>query len=150
MKTATQLLAGGAVVVVDQVSKLATSSTGCGTHLCPVRNDALMLGIGQGPTTQVLLAGLAGLVVFILWVRAISRRIRLAPFAVVVVVAGILGNLVDRVLFGSVRDFLVIPGHVAINLADVALAVGLLVCAAAAAHSITIPFRTKPQGGEST
>jgi lipoprotein signal peptidase len=150
MKTATQLLAGGSVVVADQVSKLATSSTGCGTHLCPVRNDALMLGIGHGPTTQVLLIGLAGLVGFCLWVRTMRRRIELAPLAVVVVVAGILGNLVDRVLFGSVRDFLLIPGDVAINVADVALTVGLLVCAAAAAHSITIPFRTKPPGGETT
>jgi hypothetical protein len=46
------------------VSKLATSSTGCGTHLCPVRNDALMLGNGHGPTIQVVLVGLAGLIVF--------------------------------------------------------------------------------------
>ena len=150
MKTATQLLAGGSVVAVDQVSKLATSSAGCGTHLCPVRNDALMLGIGHGPTTQVVLIGLAGLVVFCLWVRSMKRRTELAPLAVVVVVAGILGNLIDRVLFGFVRDFLVIPGDVAINVADVALAVGLLVCAAAAAHSITIPFRTRPPGGETT
>ena len=150
MNTATQLLAGGSIVVADQASKLSTSATGCGTRLCPVRNDALMLGISHGPTTQVLLIGLAGLLVFCLWARTISRRAELAPLAVVAVVAGIVSNLVDRVLFGSVRDFLVIPGDVAINVADLAVTVGLLICAAAAAHSITIPFHNNHQGGETT
>ena len=151
MKTQNQLLlVGGSLVSADQLSKLATSSTKCGPRLCPVRNDALLLGIGEGPTTQVLLIGLAGLIIFGLWVRAMSQRAQLAPFAVVFVVAGIVGNLVDRALFGSVRDFLVVPGHVAMNVADAAVAVGLLACSAAAARSITIPFHNNDRGGETS
>ena len=109
-----------------------------------------MLGIGHGPTTQVVVVGFAGLIVFCLWAHAISRRAALAPLAVVAVVAGIVGNLVDRVFLGSVpTDFLVIPGDVAINLADVAVAVGLMVCVASAAlfqsrsHSATTTREVK-------
>jgi lipoprotein signal peptidase len=88
--------------------------------------------------------------VFCLWARTMSRRAELAPLAVVAVVAGIVSNLVDRAMFGSVRDFFVIPGDVVINVADVAVVVELLICAATAAHSITIPFRNNHQGGETT
>jgi signal peptidase II len=116
--------------------------------LCAVRNDALMLGIGHGPTLQVLLIGFAGLVVFFLWARTIRRRTDLPDLAMVLAVAGIVGNLTDRVLLGSVRDFLVIPGDVAFNLADVALTVGLLLCAVAAGRSVTFLVRSNRRGGE--
>jgi signal peptidase II len=148
MKTTTQLLVGVSVVAADQLSKLATRHTGCATRLCAVRNDALMLGIGHGPTLQVLLIGLTGLIVFCLWARTIRRRAELPDLAVVLAVAGIVGNLIDRVLLGSVRDFFVIPGDVAINLADVALTVGLLLCVAPAGRSVTLLFRNNHRGGE--
>jgi lipoprotein signal peptidase len=139
MKPKFQLVAAGSLVAADQLSKLVTSSVACGPRVCPVRNDALMLGVGHGPTAQVVLIGLAGLIAFGLWVVAVSRRAPLPQLAVVLVVAGIVGNLVDRVVLKSVRDFLAIPGGVVLNVADVAVVVGVLVCVVVAMRSVTIP-----------
>ena len=41
------------------------------------------------------------------------------------IAGGMLGNTFDRINYGSVRDFLVIPGGI-INLADVAVAAGVI------------------------
>ena len=45
MKAKFQVLAAGSLVAADQLSKLVTSSAACGAHVCPLRNDALLLGV---------------------------------------------------------------------------------------------------------
>ncbi len=47
-----------------------------------------------------------------------------ATLGIFLVVGGGLSNLIDRALFGCVRDFLLIKGLPAFNVADVALTVG--------------------------
>ena len=118
-----------AILAADQISKLSTSRSGCGPVICPVRNDALMMGLGAGSQAHVVSFGLIGLAAFALWARRVARRVDVSWVAIAAVVAGVAGNLVDRAVLGSVRDFLVIPGVAVINAADVAIAVGLtLIC----------------------
>ena len=115
-----------AVLVLDQVTKAWTADASCGDVICPLRNDELMLGIIGGTTTQVILASAAGLMLFGVWVALARRRATIPAVAIVLVVVGVVGNLIDRLLLGSVRDFLAFPGNTVVNFADLALAIGLL------------------------
>ena len=89
-----------------------------------------MMGLGRRLTGHVLSFGVIGMAAFVLWARrGAARRVDVSWVAIAAVVAGVAGNLVDRAVLGSVRDFLVIPGVAVINAADVAIAVGLtLIC----------------------
>ena len=45
--------------------------------------------------------------------------------ALALIAGGMVGNTLDRIRFGSVRDFLVVPGAI-VNLADLAVAAGMI------------------------
>jgi lipoprotein signal peptidase len=72
-------------------------------------------------------------------VRAARRRHPIPHTAASLVAAGIIANLTDRVIYGSVRDFLSIPGHAVINLADIAIFAGLVACTLAMLRPQTRP-----------
>ena len=57
------------------------------------------------------------------------------------IVGGMVGNLLDRIRFGAVRDFLVTPWAI-INFADIAVAAGILGVAISLAARVP-PLRTQ-------
>jgi lipoprotein signal peptidase len=134
---------GAVVVIVDQLTKLATRSADCGPVICPLHNDALFLGIGGGSGISVLTTGLGGLALFILWVRFARRYTVVPAVAVAIVAAGIVANTMDRLTLGAVHDFLAVPGGVVVNLADVAIVGGLLACVA----SVVLHFPSTSERG---
>jgi lipoprotein signal peptidase len=131
------VLWGAAVIAADQITKFATSAAGCGPVICPLRNDALFLGLGDGSGVDAFTIGLAGVVLFAAWVFVARRYATVPAIAIALVVAGIAANGFDRLLLGSVRDFLAMPGGIVINLADVADVGGLLACVASVLRSRT-------------
>jgi lipoprotein signal peptidase len=137
---------GLALVVADQVSKLAASSMECGPVICPLRNEALFLGIGAGSGVSALATGLFGLALFLLWIRSARRRGAVPAIAVACVVSGVVANTIDRVMLGSVRDFLAVPGNVVINIADIVDVGGLLVCIAYVARSRLLSTSSSERG----
>lgn len=74
------------------------------------------------------LAGLLGVWfgLFLYWLKQLQGIQR---FGMLLILAGGLGNLIDRVLFGSVRDFIYYPmfGFYG-NVADILLVIGVLTC----------------------
>jgi lipoprotein signal peptidase len=133
------VLWGVVLIGVDQLTKFAASGGGCGAVICPLRNDVLMLGVGGGTTVNVVGAGLAGLAIFVAWIRAANRRHHVPVTSAALVVAGIVANLIDRVLFGSVRDFLAVPGNAVINIADIGVVGGLAACSISMLTSRRLP-----------
>ncbi len=63
-------------------------------------------------------------IVFVLYVFRNHIQSSVATFGIFLIVGGGFSNLIDRVLFGCIRDFLLITGFPAFNVADVALTVG--------------------------
>jgi signal peptidase II len=116
-------LGSAAVAGVDLLSKavaqrrLPTPSV--------LTNDELSLGVAGGTTAVlVLLMALGVGVAAVVSCRAIAAR-RVPWWPVALVLGGAVGNLVDRALHGSVRDF--IPaGPVMLNVADIAVLVGMV------------------------
>jgi lipoprotein signal peptidase len=134
---------GLVVVAVDQLTKLAATRVAAGHTgglLVPVRNPRFSLGLAGAslPVMALLMAvGIAAGGGYAL--RAVSRG-RLAVWIPGLLVGGASSNLTDRLLLGSVRDFLATPWAV-VNLADLA------VVAAVIGVAITRPTRRPRAGG---
>ena len=122
-------------------------------------NTGALFGLGKGLTPVFIAASLVALL-FVLFLFIHSTRDRRSlHVALGLVLAGALGNLYDRLVFGFVRDMIQITGGVTVagrtidwpyifNIADVYLTVGVVVVA------ITLLFggrsedkARKPSGG---
>jgi signal peptidase II len=123
-------LTAAAVVGVDQATKALAPLTRSGAVL-PLRNRELLLGVVGGNRVALALLMVAVLVGF---GRHVVRRVQtgtLSPVAAGLLVGGAFANLTDRAVLGSVRDFIVIGHVMVVNVADLAVAVGLVLYARA-------------------
>ena len=113
----------GLVAGADQATKLASSRLDAVPGISPLRNPSSGLALvdaGRWATAGLMLLGVV-LAASWLLPRAHGRR---TAFAAALLLGGAVGNLVDRLALGSVRDFLTI-GPVVVNLADLAIVAGL-------------------------
>jgi lipoprotein signal peptidase len=116
------------VVSVDQATKLGVGLLTGGHRqglLVPLRNTDFSLGLAGAPTPVELLVMAAGIVLIAAYGIRLVRNGLLPACVLGLGVGGALSNCTDRLLLGSVRDFLAI-GHLAVNLADLAVLVSLL------------------------
>jgi len=142
------LALGGGVVVLDQLVKaVVLSHLAPGTHidivegfvtLTLVMNPGLAFGLLGGVPTGwrwvVALLSLAALVVLArVALRVLPGGSRLDHVAIGLIFGGAIGNLIDRLRFGAVVDF--VDVHVrgyhwpAFNVADSAISVGVVLLA---------------------
>lgn len=152
----------GLILLVDQLTKsLVRDLVPVGSRAVSVLNDTLFLQRveNRGLTFQllesqgVLLIGLGGaLLLAILAVYAFQVRRRLSPdpatiTGLALLFAGGLGNLLDRVFYGAVLDFIGLYAGPVFNLADVAVLAGA-VCLGLARRMDPVCTQSAPlQGG---
>lgn len=116
----------GIIVVVDQLSKLAASWSGrLGHAVVPVTNPRFSLGLAGASTPVMALVSAVGIVVLGGYTTRRALHGHCPLWVPGVMVGGALSNLADRLVLGSVRDFLAVQS-VVLNLADVAVVVGLV------------------------
>jgi lipoprotein signal peptidase len=127
--------ADGATKVV--ASSLATQGNGSSETLA-IKNPDFLLGITTGPVPVMLLASSLGIVLFGGYVLYRASRSRTFQWVPGLLIGGGLANLLDRLLFGFVHDWLSLP-MVVVNLADVAVAVGLV------GHLISVVVGREPR-----
>jgi signal peptidase II len=99
-----------------------------GVHLVHVHNTGVAFGFLSGGGAVVLactLVALAALVFYFL--RHPASRGLWVPTGLLV--GGAIGNLIDRLLNGSVTDFIKLPHWPAFNVADIAITVGVVALA---------------------
>lgn len=128
------------VLVADQISKLwvreglllgESIPQGGVLRITHMANPGIIFGFPAPSAVSVLLS-VAAIVVFIFMYRAyVSSDSRLLNVGVGLFIGGSLGNLVDRIAFGSVTDFIdvgVRDGLVrtTFNLADVCIIAGII------------------------
>ncbi len=128
-------LTGAVVIAADQLTKHTIGTSirpGQVRHILPglsfvyERNTGVAFSFlaGTGALVYVVtLAALAGLVTFLL--RRPTRRLLWLPTGMLV--GGALSNLIDRVLLGSVIDFIKLPDWPAFNVADSCITVGVVI-----------------------
>ncbi len=85
--------------------------------------------IANAPVPTLLIVIVSCLAIFgiaILWRREARKQNLSALFALACVLAGAVGNLWDRLVWGAVFDWLLLGGRSVINLADAAIFIGTL------------------------
>ena len=76
-----------------------------------VANRGAVFGIGQGQRWMFIILGIIAIVVIVTTFLKSAAHRRWMHIALAMILAGALGNLYDRVMFGSVRDMLwLFPG----------------------------------------
>ena len=119
-----------AVVVDDQVTKAAAMHAGS-----VVRNPDYAFGI-VGGTPPLLVAGTAIMLAVLVGVLVpLALRLGVSLLIPAVIIGGMLGNVLDRVRYGSVRDFLVTPWAI-VNVADIAVTIGMILFVASVAWQL--------------
>ena len=123
-------MVGGAAAVADWAAKIVATATladapvelGSVMTLRLSRNPGVAFGLGDSLPGPVVIA-VTGLVTIVLLVAALRGAI--APWwAAGLVLGGAVANLVDRVVGGTVTDFLDLGWWPSFNLADVWLTTG--------------------------
>lgn len=139
-------LVAGAVIVLDQLTKWCVRQTIPVYETIPVINGffsiiharnpggafSLFAGANHGIRMPFFfLASATAIVVLFYYLRQIPSDQRWLLFAVAAVLGGAVGNLIDRVLFGEVTDFLLVYWHQyqwpAFNVADSFISIGVTI-----------------------
>lgn len=130
-----------AVVVVDQAVKsiitrqLGPASGSSGEYwiagdwlgLNYGENSGIAFGLLSGQSTRILLIG-AMTVIAVLVALLMTRVVSLSKaVGGALIVGGAFGNVIDRVRFGYVRDFIAVGPWPLFNVADAAITAGVLV-----------------------
>ena len=117
----TGLLVAAIVLLIDQLTKLmAVHDTG----FVP-RNPSYAFGIVGGSATVLIAGALGVLGAFLVVARALATRFGVSVLLPALVAGGTLGNTLDRLRLGAVRDFMATPWAI-INVADLAVAAGVV------------------------
>jgi len=137
------LLASLLVVAADQLSKaciianLAVGESLLETKLFQiihVRNSGAAFGTFQGQSFALAIAGMVIIAVLLFYVFFMSRHFpsfnnTLSKTALGLILGGAIGNLIDRLRFGDVTDFIDFRVWPAFNVADSAVTVGAIIFA---------------------
>lgn len=99
-------------------------------HLTPVHNTGAAFGILKSQTLLFIFVSLiAVLLIFLNLRKNRSKRLSLENLSLSFILAGAAGNLIDRVSFGYVVDFLDFRVWPVFNLADSAITAGAVLLA---------------------
>lgn len=126
------LVVTASVLTIDQLSKVAANSRAA--TVLPANHD-YAFGIIGGSAPVLVIGALLVLGAFLGLASVLVQRLGISSFVPALVAGGTIGNTLDRIRLGSVRDFLVTPWAI-INLADVAVAIGTLGIAIAIATRV--------------
>ncbi len=135
------LIIAALVVTLDQLSKIwirahlepgeSLSITGR-LSLTYVGNTGSAFGLLANQTFLLIIVGIASLLIILLLLRYLSKVTTLSMVSIGLIWGGAVGNLIDRLRFGHVTDFLDFRlwgsfHWPAFNIADAALTVGVFV-----------------------
>jgi signal peptidase II len=129
------------VVVADQFTKLwikTTLSVGQSIpetgvfRIVHVRNTGAAFGLFQGQTLSLTIMSLIGAIMLLLYFLIIRNHLnilnnRLSRVAMGLILGGTIGNLIDRMTYGYITDFVTIGFWPSFNVADSSLVIGVII-----------------------
>lgn len=128
------LLAVG-VLVVDLLSKAwafsavpegSREQVGLGLSVETTRNEGIAFSMLEGKSWLIFLLTAAAITLLVAYYTRHRAR-RGLWIATGLMLGGALGNAIDRVRLGYVRDFITLPSWPTFNVADIALTLGVIV-----------------------
>lgn len=118
------------IIALDQITKYLL--TGINYKILPffqllyVKNTGAAFGILQNSSLALFFLGIMiiGLVLF--YLDKIPNT-KYHNIILGIILGGAIGNLIDRIIFGYVRDFIFISKFPVFNIADSAISIGLII-----------------------
>ena len=93
-----------------------------------VKNTGAGFGILKGYLPLLIFLNIVALI-FIIWLLIYTKKSFLADISLAFILGGAIGNLLDRLIFGYVTDFISFTFWPAFNIADSAVTVGVVMIA---------------------
>lgn len=94
-------------------------------HLTLVHNQGAAFGIFKSQVNLFILISICAIIVIVLSLKKYrGKKLNLYSFSLVLILAGASGNLIDRIAFGYVIDFLDFRIWPVFNIADSAITIG--------------------------
>jgi signal peptidase II len=128
------------IVILDQISKAVVRSTiPVGSYysfwdwLTPIArfvhitNTGVAFGMFQGNNTFFIIMAAIVSIVIIVYYPKVSKEEWILRLALGMELAGALGNMIDRIIFGHVTDFVSVGTFAVFNIADASITVGVAV-----------------------
>ena len=109
------------VVVTDQISKFFVRNH----NISHVLNTGAGFGTLQNQTFLLVMISVIILVLGIRYYHIIPKKISYQTFSALVA-GGLIGNLIDRLIFGGVIDFIDLKIWPSFNIADICLSAGFI------------------------
>jgi signal peptidase II len=126
-----------AVIALDQISKRLIDhslllyqswpSESWPVHLTHAANSGAAFSILQNQTTFLIFTSVIGLAAILLFFFYPPVEHPLLRVALGLQLGGAIGNLIDRLVYGSVTDFIAFPHYPAFNVADSSIVIGVAI-----------------------
>ncbi|MBU4376979.1 MAG: signal peptidase II [Candidatus Omnitrophica bacterium] len=139
MKLRAALIAG-LLVAVDQLTKFWASMhlelnntrplLKNVLHLTLVRNSGAAFGFFKERAAVFIFISVVAILLILFYAKRFERNYRFARTGLLLILAGTIGNLIDRIRFGYVVDFIDLRIWPVFNFADIFISLGglLLIC----------------------
>jgi lipoprotein signal peptidase len=114
----------GSAVAIDQLAKTAAPHVHS-AFVAPASNPDYAFGAVGGSALALIAGSVVVLGVFLAVIGRLAGRVGVSAAFPALIAGGMLGNTLDRIRYGAVRDFIVVPGGI-VNLADFAVAAGVI------------------------
>lgn len=119
---------GSLLILLDQLTKwLATdvnfNITGF-IRLSYVTNTGAAFGMFKGFGLALTLVSIVAIILLVYSYKAEASR--LTKTSLIIILAGCFGNLIDRLVFGHVRDFISVGNFPTFNMADSMITAGVI------------------------
>ena len=144
------------IVVADQLSKMWIRSYPEGHtifdagffQIIRLQNTGAAFGLFQGQSFALTIIAILGVAVFIIFVLLMRHHLSfldniLSRSTLGLVLGGTIGNLIDRLCYGSVTDFIDFGFWPAFNIADSAITVGVILFAYSSLRSLAMGEKHK-------
>ena len=95
-------------------------------HLTYVTNTGSAFGLFKGINLFFILLSIFVVIMIFHYLRKIAESEKLLQFSVGLLLGGAIGNLIDRILYGAVTDFLDFRIWPVFNVADSAVTIGII------------------------
>ncbi len=93
-------------------------------HITLVRNPGAMFGIMAHWRWFFVVVTIASLIILLIFMKDISKDVIFAKVGLALIMSGAVGNLIDRLRFGYVIDFIDFRVWPVFNIADIVLCLG--------------------------
>ena len=142
-----------AVIVIDQLTKLWVDSSLALHERLPLIEDFFDLTLAYNPGAAFSFLADAGgwqrwfftilstvvTIILVVWLKRLPAHEKINAAALALIIGGAVGNLIDRIAYGHVIDFLLVYyqqwSWPAFNVADSAISVGVVLMLLAMFHS---------------